>query len=80
MPPVNRKTIKTRAAALREAGEIQVHHHLSCQVGKTHQILMENPNMGRTEQFAEVSFVTPQVEGQIVKATILAIQDKQLMA
>jgi threonylcarbamoyladenosine tRNA methylthiotransferase MtaB len=80
MPQVNGKAIKIRAAALREAGETQVQHHLQAQVGKTHQILMENPNMGRTEQFTEVSFAAPQAEGQIVSATILRAHNKQLIA
>ncbi|MDG1104234.1 MAG: tRNA (N(6)-L-threonylcarbamoyladenosine(37)-C(2))-methylthiotransferase MtaB [Ascidiaceihabitans sp.] len=80
MPQVNGKAIKMRAAALRSAGETQVQRHLQAQVGKTHQILMENPSMGRTEQFTEVSFANPQTEGQIVTAIILAVQDKQLIA
>ena len=80
MPQVNGKAIKMRAAALRSAGETQVQRHLQAQVGKTHQILMENPNMGRTEQFTEVSFANPKTEGQIVTAIILAAQDKQLIA
>jgi threonylcarbamoyladenosine tRNA methylthiotransferase MtaB len=41
---------------------------------------MENPNMGRTEQFTEVSFAAPQTEGQIVSATILRAHNKQLIA
>ena len=44
--------------------------HLAAQQGKTHRILMESPQMGRTEQFAEVEFVRPQPEGRIVSATI----------
>jgi threonylcarbamoyladenosine tRNA methylthiotransferase MtaB len=70
MPQVNGKAIKKRAAVLREAGANQVIEHLLAQVGKTHQVLMENPHMGRTEQFAEVHFDTPQSEGQIVQVII----------
>ena len=72
--------IKERAARLRAAGEAQVALHLAAQVGKTHQVLMENPCMGRTEQFTEVTFVTPQNEGQIVTATILGLDGTQLRA
>ena len=60
MPPVNGKDIKARAARLRTAGSDAVAKHLSAQMGKTHHILMENPRMGRTEQFTEVSFQTDQ--------------------
>ena len=80
MPAVNGKIIKQRAAELRAAGEAQVQQHLEAQIGKTHQVLMENPNMGRTEQFTEVSFASPHQEGTIVAATILGQQGKQLVA
>lgn len=77
---VNGKVIKTRAALLRAAGEARVAQHLAAQLGKTHQVLMENPHMGRTEQFTEVSFSTPQDEGQIVSARILGIDGNHLTA
>ncbi|WP_439104267.1 tRNA (N(6)-L-threonylcarbamoyladenosine(37)-C(2))-methylthiotransferase MtaB [Celeribacter marinus] len=77
---VNGKTIKERAARLRSAGDAQVARHLTAQIGRTHRILMENPLMGRTEQFTEVSFAAPQVEGQIVTATIAGVSGTQLTA
>ncbi len=77
---VNGKIIKDRAARLRTAGEAQVAKHLSAQIGQTHHILMENPHMGRTEQFTEVSFDTPRPEGQIVTATITGQTATQLQA
>ncbi|MEQ3708493.1 MAG: tRNA (N(6)-L-threonylcarbamoyladenosine(37)-C(2))-methylthiotransferase MtaB [Tateyamaria sp.] len=80
MPQVNGTLIKERAARLRAAGQSQVTEHLSKQVGKTHRVLMESPTMGRTEQFCEVTFETPQVEGAIIGATITAHTDTQLVA
>jgi threonylcarbamoyladenosine tRNA methylthiotransferase MtaB len=80
MPPANGKDIKARAARLRTAGSDAVAKHLSAQMGKTHHILMENPRMGRTEQFTEVSFQTDQPESQIVTATITGMRDQQLIA
>ncbi|MEM6595370.1 MAG: tRNA (N(6)-L-threonylcarbamoyladenosine(37)-C(2))-methylthiotransferase MtaB [Pseudomonadota bacterium] len=80
MPQVNGKAIKQRAARLREVGQAQVEKHLKNQVGQTHHILMENPRMGRTAQFAEVSFDTDQPEGQIVPATIKSVVKNQLVA
>jgi threonylcarbamoyladenosine tRNA methylthiotransferase MtaB len=41
---------------------------------------MENPHMGRTEQFTEVVFDTAQPEGQIVQAVITGSTDTQLQA
>jgi len=77
---VNGNVIKDRAARLRAAGEAQVQRHLQAQIGKTHQILMENPHMGRTAQFTEVTFAEPQTEGQIVSAVIRGIEGNQLTA
>jgi len=77
---VNGTAIKSRAAQLRAAGDAQVQQHLLAQIGKTHNILMENPTMGRTEQFTEVTFEQAQTEGQIVTAPILGQFGTQLTA
>ncbi|MEQ6249363.1 tRNA (N(6)-L-threonylcarbamoyladenosine(37)-C(2))-methylthiotransferase MtaB [Sulfitobacter sp. HNIBRBA3233] len=77
---VDGRTIKDRAAQLRAAGEARVQHHLSDQVGRTHDILMENPLMGRTPQFAEVRFETEQPEGAIVRARITGQAGMELRA
>ncbi|MCI2399992.1 tRNA (N(6)-L-threonylcarbamoyladenosine(37)-C(2))-methylthiotransferase MtaB [Aliiroseovarius subalbicans] len=79
MPAVDGRAIKDRAARLRAAGSAQVAAHLAAQQGKTHAILMENPRMGRTEQFAEVAFGADQVEGAIVEAQIKGVLDGQLI-
>ncbi|SEK77445.1 threonylcarbamoyladenosine tRNA methylthiotransferase MtaB [Roseovarius nanhaiticus] len=80
MPQVNGAAIKARAARLRAAGEDQVARHLAAQVGRAHAVLMENPHMGRTEQFTEVTFDTPRPEGQIVPAQITGTRAAQLVA
>ncbi|SLN39248.1 Threonylcarbamoyladenosine tRNA methylthiotransferase MtaB [Roseovarius albus] len=77
---VNGNDIKSRAARLRAVGDVQVSKHLAAQVGKTHNILMENSRMGRTEQFTEVVFDTDQAESQIVTATVSGIAGTQLTA
>jgi threonylcarbamoyladenosine tRNA methylthiotransferase MtaB len=80
MPAVNGAAIKDRARRLRAAGAKQVEHHLAAQIGRIHHILMESPGMGRTEQFTEVRFSTPQQEGQIVTARISGATDTHLIA
>lgn len=77
---VNGTVIKARAARLRAAGDAQVQKHLQAQVGRTHHILMENPHMGRTEQFTEVHFDAPQIEGSLVRTKIIGLKDTQLIA
>ena len=77
---VNGTIIKERAARLREAGDVAVQRHLAAQKGVTHRVLMEAPDMGRTEQFTEVSMTVPQVEGAIVTATITGQSGQRLVA
>ena len=80
MPAVNGKIIKTRAAQLRAAGDSQVQRHLQSQIGKTHDVLMESPRMGRTQQFAEVTFDADQPDSQIVTTEITGATATQLKA
>jgi threonylcarbamoyladenosine tRNA methylthiotransferase MtaB len=77
---VNGTIIKERAARLREAGDAAVQRHLAAQKGVTHRVLMEAPDMGRTEQFTEVSMTVPQAEGAIVTATITGQSGQRLVA
>ncbi|WP_323767789.1 tRNA (N(6)-L-threonylcarbamoyladenosine(37)-C(2))-methylthiotransferase MtaB [Marinovum sp.] len=80
MPQVDGRAIKQRAGRLRAAGAAQVAAHLAGQQGRVHHMLMENPHMGRTEQFAEVRFAAAQPEGEIVTATITGHDGQQLVA
>ena len=80
MPQVNGGKIKRRAAVLRGLGAKQIQSHLSSQLGKDHNILMENAYMGRTEQFTEVKFDKEQIEGSIVLGKITNTNEKQLFA
>ena len=77
---VDGTTIKDRAARLRAAGDAAVIRHLAAQEGRTAQVLMEAPDMGRTEQFTEVTFATPQPTGQIVAARITGSEGTRLTA
>ncbi|MGR3323004.1 MAG: tRNA (N(6)-L-threonylcarbamoyladenosine(37)-C(2))-methylthiotransferase MtaB [Pseudooceanicola sp.] len=80
MPQVDGRAIKDRAARLRAAGDEAVQRHLSAQVGRDHAVLMENPRMGRTEQFAEVHFAADRPEGSIVTARITGSDARGLVA
>jgi threonylcarbamoyladenosine tRNA methylthiotransferase MtaB len=79
MAQVDGAVIKERAARLRAAGTARVQAHLSEQIGQIHHILMENPRMGRTEQFTEVAFGTVQSDGLIVTARITGQDGRQLI-
>jgi threonylcarbamoyladenosine tRNA methylthiotransferase MtaB len=80
MPQVDGRAIKDRAAHLRAAGSGRVAAHLADQQGRAHNILMEHPRMGRTEQFTEVAFDSDRREGEIVKAIVTGHTDTQLTA
>jgi threonylcarbamoyladenosine tRNA methylthiotransferase MtaB len=80
MPQVDGRAIKDRAARLRAAGAVRVAAHLAGQQGRVHNILMEHPRMGRTEQFAEVAFASDRPEGEIVEATVTGHDTTQLTA
>jgi threonylcarbamoyladenosine tRNA methylthiotransferase MtaB len=79
MPAVNGALIKARAARLRDAGARQVAKHLHAQQGVDHRVLMESAVMGRTEQFTEVHFAHPQIEGSIVAAKITDHDETHLL-
>ena len=80
MPQVHGQIIKERAAALRHVGELQRKKHLVSQVGLEKSVLMESPEVGRTEQFAEVRFTSPQPTGRIVMTEIEAATSTELLA
>ena len=80
MPQVPGAAIKDRAARLRAMGEVAAQKHLAAQLGQTHSVLLENPRMGRTEQFTEVTFATDQPEGAIIPARITGHAKGQLTA
>ncbi|MDQ1846922.1 tRNA (N(6)-L-threonylcarbamoyladenosine(37)-C(2))-methylthiotransferase MtaB [Gemmobacter fulvus] len=80
MPQVRGPLVKERAALLRAAGDAALARHLAAQVGRQHQVLMEGPRMGRTEQFTEVQFTEDRPEGQIVTARIAGFAQTALTA
>ncbi len=80
MPAVESGLIKERAAMLRAKGDQQLQTHLSQQIGSTHTVLMESPNMGRTEQFTEVRTTQPQTVGALVRLKVIGAEGRQLTA
>ena len=78
MPQVDGPTIRDRAARLRKKGEAAVQSHLAAQVGKTVMVLTETSNMGRTEQFTEVTFDAPQPEGTLIQTDITGLDASKL--
>ncbi|MCX7645654.1 MAG: tRNA (N(6)-L-threonylcarbamoyladenosine(37)-C(2))-methylthiotransferase MtaB [Rhodobacteraceae bacterium] len=80
MPQVPGQVIRERAARLRAAGAAALERHLSEQVGRWHEVLIESPSTGRTAQFAEVAFAAPQPEGAVIVARIDGHDGARLLA
>ena len=70
--------IKDRAARLRAAGQPALSAHLTAQIGQRHRLLTEGPRLGRTAQFAEVSFDTDQPEGRLAWVHVTGTKDGRL--
>ena len=80
MPRVAKATIRERAAELRAAGEARRSAYLASRVGKIERVLVEKPDMGRTEGFAEVGFSEAQEPGTIRETQIAGSREGRLFA
>ena len=73
MPQVDGKTIKQRAAWLREEGDKALERYLSAQLGVDHDVLMESETRGRTPQFTPVSLCASARSGEIITARMTGL-------
>ena len=64
MPQVAAPDIRERAARLRKLGASQVAAHLAAMQGKAARLLMERPDLGRTEGFARARMATALTAGR----------------
>jgi threonylcarbamoyladenosine tRNA methylthiotransferase MtaB len=80
MPQVEREVIKDRARRLREKGEAALRRHLDAQVGRSHRVLTESRELGRTEHFTRARLATPMQPGIILDVTITGHNGRQLLA
>jgi threonylcarbamoyladenosine tRNA methylthiotransferase MtaB len=70
MPQLARGVVKSRAAALREAGSAALRRHLERQVGREVSAIVERPGLARAEDFTEVAFEGSASAGDIVRLRI----------
>ena len=80
MPQVPRETVKTRAARLRQKGDAALDRHLTAQLGRTVDVLLERADIGRTPEFTEVRLDLPNDAGQIVRTRVTGTHGRQLLA
>jgi len=79
MPQVDKQIAKKRAGVLREVGEINLDRLLKSMVGSTQNILVENNNVGRCENFAQVLLPFNGEPNQIVRGKIIGVQSNKLI-
>jgi len=79
MPQLERGLIKQRAARLRECGDTAYQNHLATMVGSRQQVLVERPDLGRTENFTLVRLHGAK-PGTIVPAQISGHDGSRLIA
>ncbi|MEM1315169.1 MAG: tRNA (N(6)-L-threonylcarbamoyladenosine(37)-C(2))-methylthiotransferase MtaB [Pseudomonadota bacterium] len=80
MPQVDRATAKTRAAALRAAGEARRDAWLAGRIGGVERALIEKPGLGRTEGFAEIVVPEALPAGGVETVRVDAVENGRLRA
>lgn len=80
MPQVAPELVRERAARLRDLGAAQVRAHLDAMQGRRVTLLMEKPDVGRTEGFARTRLAGVAQPGQIVAARISGSDGDLLVA
>jgi threonylcarbamoyladenosine tRNA methylthiotransferase MtaB len=80
MPQLDPAAIRERAARLRALGVERARAHLAGMQGRRVQLLMEKPDLGRTEGFALTRLNTPAQPGAIVAALVTGDSASHLLA
>ena len=80
MPQVDAAAVRERAARLRALGTARVAAHLSEMQGRAVRLLMERPDLGRTEGFAQTRLAGTHAPGTIVAARITGQAEGMLLA
>jgi threonylcarbamoyladenosine tRNA methylthiotransferase MtaB len=80
MPQVDGAVARARAARLRAAGAARVAAHLAAMQGRQVRLLMERPDLGRTEGFAQTRLNAAAAPGAIVAAQITGHEGDLLLA
>lgn len=79
MPQIEKKIRQMRAKILREEGEKELIKFYESHIGQEVEILVENDNKGHSENFIAVKIKDNVESGQLVKAKLVSIIDKDLM-
>jgi threonylcarbamoyladenosine tRNA methylthiotransferase MtaB len=78
MPPVPGAVVRDRAARLRRKGRMALAAYLDAQVGRSAEVLVEQPGLGRTVSFAEVEIAHLAEAGTLVNVRVIAADGSRL--
>lgn len=79
MPQVEKSIRKERAAKLRDAGEKELAKFLIHNINKEHQVIAEEGNSGRTENFLLVELDGNQTPGEIITVRATGVRGDKLI-
>ena len=79
MPQVDHAVRKKRAAALRDLGQKQLHLFLNSNINKTHQVIVEKDNIGRSENFSPVRVSDDFAPGDLVQMRAYGVEGDVLL-
>lgn len=71
MPQLDRRVVKERAERLRLKGRAALDSYLATCHGRSVEVLVEEPTVGRTPQFAEITLDKAATPGSLVTASIM---------
>ena len=80
MPQVARSAVRDRARRLRQKGAAALVRHLDRAIGTRCRVLMESPQLGRSEHFFEVRTDFPLAAGTIVELPVARHDGQRLLA
>jgi threonylcarbamoyladenosine tRNA methylthiotransferase MtaB len=80
MPQVPGPAVRERAQRLRAAGAERVRAHLAAMQGRDVELLMERPDLGRTEGFAQTLVAGEHRPGAVVRARVTGAREGMLVA
>jgi threonylcarbamoyladenosine tRNA methylthiotransferase MtaB len=78
MPQVAKEVRKERAARLRAAGEVELTKFLLSNINSLKQVIVEEANIGRTENFALVEIAEARMPGEVLNMRITGVKGDRL--
>jgi threonylcarbamoyladenosine tRNA methylthiotransferase MtaB len=78
MPQIAKLEVKERARRLRTVGVDALSRHLASQMGRVHEILVEQPGLGRTQHFTEIAFGSTGTPGDIRRVRVTGHDQRRL--